>query len=436
MFLTIVSLIAIGIFLQWLFQRYNNPKLPPEPFHWFWIGNMVRYGLDPVAFMSKMCKAYGGVFTLNLAGRQIVVVGDRGALSQVYRSNDSILSSIESIKDFGFLETTGSVSINHGTSLHKSVINNHVKKNMTEYMKGFARITQRVISELPVNKNIDLFETMRTITGHVLMSEFIEPEALVSLPNFIQDFHVFEEKSEDVVGKTLVLRKTLTYPILKKVESMRVDLENQLHQVVLKAYKSDQLTPYARDILRLIREDEVSKITGKDESRILSEVLFGILAAAHKNMAIGSAQALIFLEEHSIYEKQIKREVETLFSMEDGEVDDNDSRRLDKIASILSSGETLPHLQNIVSETLRVTAHNINSIRKVVVDDFKLEVGDDYYTIPKGYYIAIPAQFLSLDGEVFNQPKQFNPDRYSLGQPRTKWPQVPFRYATLDWFYY
>lgn len=47
---------------------------PPEPWHGFYVGHMVRFAADPVSFLASLLTRHRGTVTFNLAGRRIVLI--------------------------------------------------------------------------------------------------------------------------------------------------------------------------------------------------------------------------------------------------------------------------------------------------------------------------------------------------------------------------
>lgn len=123
-----------------------------------------------------------------------------------------------------------------------------------------------------------------------------------------------------------------------------------------------------------------------------SEFVIGLLFAAHKNLAICSAQVICFLLENDAYRQRVLEELR-----EQG-----------------ADGD-LPVLENALEETLRVCGHALGAIRKVEqYPHFELTLRTGKrYKLPPGYYVSVPHAAIARDPRVWSNPDTWDPDRFS-----------------------
>ncbi|TPP39890.1 Cytochrome P450 family protein [Leishmania donovani] len=96
----LLLLLAAGLALYgWYFCKSFNTTRPTDPpvVHGTtpFVGHIIQFGKDPLGFMLKAKKKYGGIFTMNICGNRITVVGDVHQHSKFFTPRNEILSPRE-----------------------------------------------------------------------------------------------------------------------------------------------------------------------------------------------------------------------------------------------------------------------------------------------------------------------------------------------------
>ncbi|KAF9616892.1 hypothetical protein IFM89_032854 [Coptis chinensis] len=87
------SLLALPLLFLILKQIKSPSNLPPGPFPWPIIGNILNMGNKPHISLARLAKAYGPLISLRL-GTQLVVVGSsQAAATEILKTHDRILSA-------------------------------------------------------------------------------------------------------------------------------------------------------------------------------------------------------------------------------------------------------------------------------------------------------------------------------------------------------
>lgn len=93
-----VTVITI-IFYGWYFCKSFNTTRPTDPpvvpCYTPFVGHIVQFGRDPLNFMLDAKKKHGGVFTMNICGNRITVVGDVRQHGKFFAPRNEILSPRE-----------------------------------------------------------------------------------------------------------------------------------------------------------------------------------------------------------------------------------------------------------------------------------------------------------------------------------------------------
>ena len=119
-----IGLALLPIVLYILSQRRLRADQPPSATGWRpLIGHALSYKGDPAAFLTKQCCTVGPCFSIDLAGKKMVVVGHcREAVRQVACASESVLSSREALLELGFDWTLGELNVLVGTAAHARIL--------------------------------------------------------------------------------------------------------------------------------------------------------------------------------------------------------------------------------------------------------------------------------------------------------------------------
>ena len=119
-----VGLALLPIALYVLSRRRLRADQPPSATGWRpLIGHALSYKGDPAAFLTKQCCSVGPCFSIDLAGKKMVVVGhDREAVRQVACASESVLSSRAALLELGFDWMLGELNVVVGTAAHARIL--------------------------------------------------------------------------------------------------------------------------------------------------------------------------------------------------------------------------------------------------------------------------------------------------------------------------
>lgn len=360
-------------------RRAKASRKPPSAKGWVPIlGHALKYKRDPAAFITEQCRRVGPCFTIDLAGKRMVIVGSsRVAVKQVASAPESVLSARQAVLDIGFAYTLGELNVTVGTDLHKRIVKQaygDARKLADEIPQLYAAIGRGLeasgaeASDATSGANVgDLFELVRFTMLRVSLERMCGNSVLEHAgETFLRSYMRFQDRVEDATAKAAVLPRCLALPlVLWPTQRRRAAISESLASAIAAAVRAPTSITASRDatadddgigpwVRALVLEDGRSAADA-------AELICGLLFAAHKNPAIGAAQAL-------------------LFALTEAEPKALAAARADAAALHASpSAETLARcegLRAICFETLRVCAHTIGAVRTVVhPDGFDLTVG-------------------------------------------------------------
>lgn len=215
-------------------------------------------------------------------------------------------------------------------------------------------------------------------------------------PELLEEFFRFQDAVEDATAKAVVLPPFLAYWLhLRPVARMRAKIVAKLARCVEQQWAGEQPAGIWTGALReMTVGDRADSVTPAEAA----ELLVGFLFAAHKNPGIGAGQTLLMLLEHPQHLKAVRAELAT--------------------RGREAPEGTLQRLDSCITETLRLCAHSIGAIRKVVSPNgYTIRLGstDATYWVPKGSFVAASHNVPHHDSKVFPRPTVFDPARFAVG---------------------
>lgn len=342
------------------------------------LGHALRYKASAPAFLSEQCARVGPVFRINLAGKRMVVVGaDRAALAQVATAPEAVLSARRAVQAVGFDEALGEYNVLEGTGFHKQVLKDMLAgpKLVDEVAPLYDALRRALRLELgkarapgarPAARTPDVLGLVRRCMLRAMIERLLGPALLLEAgASLIDDFMAFQDALEEAIAQASVLPRALSLPLaLWPVGWRRRALVARLGAAVGRAREADGHGPW----LRAFRAAALPPSA-------CGELVVGLLFAAHKNPAIGAAQAFLLGAEAGGEELRRMRAEGAGLHAEPG-------------AAALRGCEAL---RRCVLEACRLTAHSIGAVRTVMPPHgFRLVTADGAaYRLRAGETIAV-----------------------------------------------
>ncbi len=405
------------------------------------LGHALAYRRDPAAFVTAQCRAVGACFQLDLAGKRMVVVGpDREATRRVASAPESVLSARQAVLDIGFAETLGRLNVQVGTDLHKRIVKQAFGasggKRLADELGGgmgsevplmHAALGRAIRARLgpPADGERgrwvvvdDLLALVRFAVLRASVERLLGPAVLEAAGDgFCDAFMRFQDAVEDATAKAAVLPRWLALPlVLWPTARMRAGVRSMLAAAIARAVASHAshaspasggpgggIGPWVR---ALVVDDGR---TAADAA----ELCCGLLFAAHKNPAIGAAQAVLMsLGGPPDALEAVRAEAAALR-------DEPTEARLAQCDA----------LRRASLEALRLCAHTIGAVRTVVDRaGYELTLGADdagrappSYLVPCGATIALAHVPTHRDCSIWGA----GVERFDPGRPEWSSPSAP-----------
>ncbi|KAK4487373.1 hypothetical protein RD792_006004 [Penstemon davidsonii] len=89
----LISVFMLVIILAEIRLRRTSAPIPPGPFSWPVIGNLLQLRSNPHIKLNNMAQTYGPIMSLRLGAKLVVVGLSPKAASEILKTHDSILSA-------------------------------------------------------------------------------------------------------------------------------------------------------------------------------------------------------------------------------------------------------------------------------------------------------------------------------------------------------
>ncbi|KAH8075454.1 cytochrome p450 [Aureococcus anophagefferens] len=280
---TAIAGICCAVVVLVVYRRADDGGIPWATGALPVLGHALAYQKGPADFVAAQCRAVGPVFRVNLAGKRMVVVGDSlDVVRQVTRAPERALSSKDAVAAVGFAETLGRRNVFEGTDFHKRTLKGAYGDGRLlaeEFPALHAALEAAFAVEAPGGAVADLFDVVRRCVLRATLDRFVGG-GLVARggPRLIDELMGFQDAVESATAAAAVLPRWLSLPaVLWPVARRRRALQRTLAASLAPALAAADGGP------------------GSGRSRHGAVRRRGAAAgprlAAHKNPAIGAAQA-------------------------------------------------------------------------------------------------------------------------------------------------
>ena len=252
------------------------------------LGHALAYKRDPATFITEQRKLVGDVFRLNLAGkRMIVIAGGAENVKAVAFASERRFSARAAVRDVGFGELLGERNVDAGTDFHARVLRRW-RVDDAEIAELAVALDEGLDAELTGKEVPDLLAAIRGAVLRAVLARLIGGGVLerggADLVDAIVDF---QDGVEEATAAAAVLPRWLALPLILWPAARR---RRRLEKRIAAALGGDGPPgPWATAFGER-----------KLPAAIAAEFSVGLLFAAHKNPAIASFQALLFLHERRL----------------------------------------------------------------------------------------------------------------------------------------
>ncbi|XP_065855056.1 cytochrome P450 76A1-like [Euphorbia lathyris] len=402
--------------------RKSGGRFPPGPRGWPIIGNLLHIGRLPHRTLNDMKQKHGDIIGLKLGSIKTIVILSSKAASELFKNHDLVFADRiinQSMRIHGFND--GALALlphgSHWRVLRKLVMVDMLSNkelNETSFIRRkcvddmLRWIEKETLSEVKAESGINISHFVFLMTfnlmGNLVFSrDVLDPESkecseFMKAVLELLDFAV----NVDIVDFIPWLKWVMNMQGVEKRRKMErglgeaMELASRFVKQRIEEKKMKMIENRSKDFLDVLIEFEGN---GKDEPQKISEhnmqcFVLEMYVAVTENVSSTIEWAMTELLRNPEAMRKAKAELSSIIAP-NMKVEENDIN-------------TLPYLQSIIKETLRLHTPVPLLLPKKTREDTKF-MG---YDIPKNTQVFVNAWAIARDPEVWDDPLSFKPERF------------------------
>lgn len=392
--------VPLVVYALWSLVSFNTRRKsdpPIKPCYTPYLGDIVPFGMDMLGFLSK-CKAqFGGVFTINIFGNRVTVVGDPRCHSQFFLPRNEILSPREV---YAFMVPVFGEGVGYGASYGKMreqlaflaeeltiakfqnfvpAIQFEVRKFINSNWKGDSG---------EINLLDDCSEMIINTACQCLFGEDLRKR--LDARRFSQ---LLAEMESSLIPPAVFLPFLLKLPLPQagRCRKARQELQEVLSAIIEARAKEEMGDSNTSDLLTGLMRAVYHDGTQMSPHEVCGMIVAAMFAGQHTSTITTSWTMLHLMQpQNKKHLDAIRKEFAEFPSQINYDIVMND----------------MPFAEACARESIRRDPPLIMLMRKVLVDT---KVGA--FIVPKGDIIAVSPLLSHHDTEAFPDPRTWNPTR-------------------------
>lgn len=378
-------------------------SLPPGPEPLPFVGHVLQFRRDQLAFMAGLQRTYGRAATFQLARLPIVAF---------FRPEAVRYFLVENARNFTNGEFAGNLRTLLGEGLLTTDGDFHRRQRRLvqpafhrRRVEGYADImvahTEELLAEWQPGAQVDIASEMQRLTLRIVAKALFNVDLRVESGDLGRRF---SEVIENPVGLPFSLRGLpvdLPFtPYGKNVRARRA-LDAFVYALIARRRREGADTGDVLSMLLAARDEEDNGLT----DRQIRDQTMTLFAAGHETTANALSWTLYLLSEHPQVRAKLVAELQRVLGGRPPIVDD--------LAA-------LPYLDQVVKEAMRLYPPAWTQGRRAI-DDFELEG----YRLPAGTVVMFSQWVIHRLPEIWGDPETFRPERF---EPTTERALPPYAY--------
>lgn len=371
-------------------------------------GHLDEFATDPIGLMQRLRDECGDVGWFDLAGRKVVLLSGAQANEFFFRSSDEELDQAEAYPFMTPIFGKG-VVFDASPERRREMLHNSALRG--EHMKSHAATIENEVRRMTAGwgdeGEIDLLDFFAELTIYTSTACLIGRKFRQELDGRFAELYYELERGTDPL---CYVDPYLPIDSFRRRDEARVKLVELVHGIMdnrIANPPEDKKFRDMIDVLVTIKDEQGNPRFSPDE---VTGMIISIMFAGHHTSSGTAAWTMIELLRHPGIHAEVISELDEFYA--DGQPVSFHALR------------QIPHLENVLKETLRLHPPLIILMR-VAYDEFEV-CG---YPIRKGDLVAASPAISNRIPEDFPDPNHFVPERYN--EPREedvihRWTWIPF----------
>ena len=378
-----------------------KPTLPPAvPGHWLF-GSGLDLALDPIGFLGKNSKKYGGIYRLTSRFKKLVVVQDPELVKHILQDNNK-----NYVKSFGYdvlgmllgkglLTSEGDFWRKQRRlaqpAFHRERLNAMVQ-SMVDCTKDFINIL-----ETKRGQEVDVSKEMMHVTLHIVAQSLFGSNVTDIVEAVGKEMDEAQELAIERISNPFKLPIWIPIPSNLREKKSIARLDKIMIDIIENRRKS---TNTYNDLLQMLMEAKDEDTGEQMSDRQLRDECMTIFLAGHETTALALTWLWYIIDQNPAEIDKLRAEAETVLQGRDPEMGD-----------VMK----LEYTRMAIEETMRLYPPAWVIGRRNLEAD---TIGG--FHIPAPTNILMPVYQMHRDPDIWDNPEEFDPERFQKDKIKEK----------------
>jgi cytochrome P450 len=381
-------------------------RRPPGPPPRFLIGNLPLFSADPLAIYLRWAREFGDIFYYRAAWMDVYFLNHPNLIEAVLVSQSQNFAKDKVIQNSRWFLGEGLLTNEGSGWLRQRRLSQPAfhRERMSAYGHTMAAYAEDMLDTWQNGETRDIHQEMMRLTMRIVAKVLFSVEVKEDTERVASALNTLMRHTS---GGRMILPPVMRHvpvPAMLRVKRAVRELNEIVNRIIRERRASGKDTGDLLSMLMAARDEDGSGMT----DRQLRDEILTFLLAGHETTAVSLSWTWYLISQHPEVEQKLQQELSQVLG--------GRTPRLEDLPH-------LPYTDKVVKESMRLYPPAWSLARTVVK-----EVELTGFLIPVGANVVMSPWILHRDPRFFDQPEQFNPDRWTADatQRLPKFAYFPF----------
>lgn len=387
----------------------SKGRLPPVPPGSFIFGNLFELKDQILEGLSRYAKDYGDILRIKAGPRILYFINNADYIKHILQDNYSNYSKrtrgwnkLRPLFGEGLLTSDGPQWLQQRRTMQPGFHHRRIQHFFDLFVKEANALVESWRPLAKQGKAVNVSDEMMGITFRIVTSTLFSEDLKGDVTTVGSALDTILHCASDDYAK--IIDFPFWFPTLNHLKAKRAlrELDEIVYPIIRKRRESKEPKHDLLSMLMAMRDPETGVSLNDKELR---DQIMTIFMTGHETTAVSLAWAWYLLWKHPEIEQRMAQEIKNVFN--GGQIQLEDLGKLETV-------------QRVFKETLRLYPPIWVFSRKVIKDDII-----SGWRIPSGATIFFSPYVMHRNPQVFENPEDFDPDRFTSAKIE---PPPPFTY--------
>ena len=366
-------------------------RRPPGPPPRFLIGNLPLFDPDPLSIYTRWAREFGDIFYYRAGWMDVYFLNHPSLIESVLVSQSQNFAKDKVIQNSRWFLGEGLLTSEGSGWLRQRRLSQPAfhRERMASYGHTMAAYAEDMLSTWQHGEERDIHQEMMQLTMRIVAKVLFSVEVKADTERVAGALNILMRHTS---GGRMILPPALRHipvPAMIRVKRAVRELDDIVNRIIRQRRAGGEDTGDLLSMLMAARDEDGSGMT----DRQLRDEILTFLLAGHETTAVSLSWTWYLLSQHPEVEQKLREEL---------------TQVLGGRAPRLEDLPRLPYTDKVVKESMRLYPPAWSLARTVTKE---VELGG--YRLPVGANVVMSQWILHRDPRFFEQPEQFNPDRWT-----------------------